>query len=397
MHTAPRSRHVFCLSAGLAGAALLATTFVLTGQLDAQGVGSAQLLPVGEFAARDGRPGPGKKWRISNAQGRALAARINGVAAQTPMLFDYEHQTLTAAEKGHLAPAAGFADQVEWRDDVGLYARVKWTAAARGRIDAGEYRYISPVIVTDDDGVVTDVLMGSLVNYPALLGMEAAVASLNGLTARHAYLFHPHLQQEPPMNREALCALLGLPADATDAQINAAVTALAGELPGLRTAQGQVVALQARPEVPARLAVVLGIAPTAGEAEALSAVASLRTANGGSDGNTLAAIAALQGELAALRATVGGNEVTALVDQAVADKKLLPAMKAWATDLGKKDIAALKAYIAAAPAIDGLGGQSGGQERGGATVPQTSALAAQVMAAFGLTPEQFAKGAKAKA
>ena len=137
------------------------------------------------------------------------------------------------------------------------------------------------------------------------------------------------------------------------------------------------------------------MAPTADETAALSAVTSLRTATGAGDANALAAIAALQGQLAALQARVGGSEVDALVSQAITDKKLLPAMKAWATDLGNKDLTALKAYVASAPALDGLSGQSGGQERGGAGASETTALAGQVMNAFGLSAEQFAKGKKA--
>lgn len=34
-----------------------------------------QLLPAGEFAARDGRPGPGQKWRLDDAGGRAPVVR----------------------------------------------------------------------------------------------------------------------------------------------------------------------------------------------------------------------------------------------------------------------------------------------------------------------------------
>lgn len=402
MQTSPLNRRLLLAAAGAAialsgqtyaGAALPELSFALSTKIDAAGLGEAQLLPAGEFAARDGRPGPGKKWRLGDAEGRALAARINATAGATPLVIDYEHQTLTASEKGHPAPAAGWISRTEWRDGIGLFATVKWTPRAKSYIEAGEYLYISPVITANEADQVTGVLMGALVNYPALLGMEAAVAALSSLSTRHH--IDPKSHQEPSdMNREALCALLGLAATATDAQINAAITALSGELPNLRAALTEVAALKARPLLPAAVASALGVAPTADETVALSAVATLRTATGAGDANALAAIAALQGQLAALQAKVGGSEVATLVSQAVTDKKLLPAMTAWATDLGNKDLTALKAFISAAPALDGLSGQSNGQERGQGDATQTTALAGQVMAAFGLSADQFAKGAK---
>ena len=42
----------------------------------ANDIAHVQLLPAGEFAAADGRPGPGRTWRLSDEQGRALADAI---------------------------------------------------------------------------------------------------------------------------------------------------------------------------------------------------------------------------------------------------------------------------------------------------------------------------------
>lgn len=377
--------HIAALAATAAvSLALLAATMPLSATVDAQGFGQAQLLPFGEFKARDGRPGPGKTWKLDDAGGRAIAVALNALARQTPLLFDYDHQTLTAAEKGHKAPAAGWSREVEWRDGQGLFAKVKWTAAAKGHIDAEEYQYISPVISYDDDGNVTGVLMGALVNYPALLGMEPAVAALSAYSRTHK-------PPEPQMDRAALIALLGLAADATDAQINTAVAKLAGELPGLRTAA-------ARPVLSAALATALGVATTADETAALSAVTQLRAATGGADTAT-AAITALQGQVAALQAQLNTDEVTKLVDRAITEKRALPALKDWMTELGRKDIAQLKAFVEKSPVMAGLDGQSGGQERGGGA-GGTAALSGTeqtVMAAFGLNAEQFAKGKPATA
>lgn len=377
--------HIAALTVATAGSlALLAATMPLSATgIDAQGVGQAQLLPFGEFAARDGRPGPGKTWKLDDAQGRVIATSLNAIAQATPLVIDYEHQTLSAAEKGIRAPAAGWIQRVEWREGKGLWATVKWTAAARGHIAAEEYQFISPVIVYDDKGLITGVLMGALTNFPALLGMEPAVAALSAFS-RTTHTPEPH------MDRAALIALLGLPADATDAQINTAVAKLSGELPGLRAAL-------ARPALPAALATALGVATTADETAALSAVTQLRAATGGADTAT-AAIAALQGQVATLQAQLNTDEVTKLVDRAITEKRALPALKDWMTELGRKDIAQLKAFVEKSPVIAGLDGQSGGQERGGGGgTAALSGEAAKLMGAFGLSAEQFAKAAPAKA
>lgn len=376
----PRSHRIVVLS-GLAAAAtslaLLAATLPLSAAtIDANGLGEAQLLPFGEFKARDGRPGPGKTWKLDNEHGRAIAASLNAIARQTPLLFDYEHQTLTATEKGHKAPAAGWSREVEWRDGQGLWAKVRWTATAKGHIQAEEYLYISPVITSDADGTVTGVLMGSLVNYPALLGMEPVVAALSA--------FSRSTNPEPEMDRAALIALLGLAADATDVQITAAVAKLSGELPGLRAAA-------ARALIPTALATALGVAATADEAAALSAVTQLK-ASSGDNGAAATAIAALQGQLAELTTRLNVDEVTQLVDKAIADKRCLPAVRDFLLGMGKKDIAQLKAFIAAAPVIEGLSGQSGGQERGGGATALTG-QGAEVMRNFGLTEAQWTAAA----
>lgn len=140
--------------------------------------GEAQLLPAGTFSARDGRPNDVRAWRLDDAAGHLLASRINAVASVTPIVIDYEHQTINAEKNGQAAPAAGWINAVEWRDGQGLFASVEWTARAKGLIAAGEYRYISPVISYDrNSGLVHGLHNAALVNHPALLGMQVVKAS----------------------------------------------------------------------------------------------------------------------------------------------------------------------------------------------------------------------------
>lgn len=317
-------------------AALLAAALPLVAN------GEAQLLPFGEFMGRDGRPGPDQSWSISDEDGRAIAAQLNAVAAQTPVVIDYDHQTFHAPANGQPAPAAGWIKSVEWRDGVGLFAQVEWTPRAKALIEAKEYAYISPVIAYGEDGRVLSVLNAALVNYPAIVGMDAVVAQLGAFASRHPN----HQQESRVMDREQLIAALGLSAGATDQDITAAIAQL-----------------RARPAIPAALCSALGVAANADEAVAVTALAALRA---GGDARSTQTVAALQAQVATLTAQQLERDVTDLVDRAIAQHKLVPALRDWAVGLGKTDKAQLAAYIDKAPAIAGLAGQSEGKERHGA-------------------------------
>lgn len=346
--------------------ALLAATLPLLAN------GQAQLLPAGEFAARDGRPGPGKTWKVSDDQGRRIAAALNATAQKTPVVIDYEHQTLHAPKNGQAAPAAGWIKSASWRDGEGLFAEVEWTAAAKAAIDKREYLYISPVITFDAGGTVTGVALAALTNFPALLGMDAVVAQLNGQ-------FNPHHPQEPQMDLLAqLIAALGLAAGTSEKDALAAVAAL-----------------KARPAVPVALTGALGLAAGADEQAALSAVAELKK----TDPGTLALITTLQGQVAALTTQLNEGTLVTEVDGAIAAHKFVPAMREQLLALGRKDRAALTAMITAAPAIPGLGGQTGsdtGRDAGGGTAALTGTQRL-IAKQLGLSEDEYAKQLKAAA
>lgn len=370
--------------------ALLAASLAITAD------GRAQVLPFGEFKARDGRPGPGKTWSVNDAQGNALAAQINAVARLTPIVVDYDHQTIHAITTGAKAPASGWITRVEWLNGKGLFAQVDWTDNAKALIDANEYRFFSPVIQHDEaTGQVTGVLMGALVNYPALLGMQAVEAALA------AQFSTPRTTTPESTDMTILAALLlaaGLPADTTEAAALSAVSALRA------TAE----AARARPAVPAALAGVLGIAPTADEAAALAAVTTLQTnatAAAAASGNVAAAmqqVAALQGQMASLLQAQTEGEITALVDGAIAAGKFVPAFRDELLKLGRTSKVALAGMVGAAPVIPGLAGQNttaaaaaaGTQGAPGAEAALSSAEALKAAALMGITAEAWAAGLK---
>lgn len=358
--------------------AVLAASFALNAQADV--LGKAQLLPFGEFAARDGRPGPGKTWKVTNEQGQKIAAAMNAIAALTPIVIDYEHQTLTAAEKGHKAPAAGWIKSVEWHNDTGLFASVDWTSTAKGEIEGKQYLYLSPVITYDEDGNVTGVALAAMTNYPGLLGMDAARAT--ALTAALSAFSPPHQHQESTVTLlAALIAGLALKADATDADVITAVAALKAQV-------------AAPPQVPTALATALKLQAGADMTAACSAVSTLVA----TEATTTTLIAALQGEIAALKNKGAGDEVVATVDAALLSGHLLPAMKDWALGMGRQNMAQLKAYIAAAvPTAPGKQQTQGDPTKKEQVTTALTAEQSEVFAAFGISKDVALKHLQAQA
>lgn len=299
--------------------------------------GRIQLFPLGEFAARDGRPATlegvtAKTWKLNAALAAALLARWK--QRETPLVVDYEHQTVAAAENGKPAPAAGWIESLEVEAD-GLYAAVTWTGKARAFIKDDEYRYISPVFSFDPvTGAVLELKSAALTNYPALDGMDA-------VTAR---------TQDDPMKKETLAALrafLGLAEDADENAVTEALKAQSGgeTLTAMLTAKGEeIAAAKANPDpaafVPADLF----------NAERSKA-------------------AALTARVAELEKDSGTAALTAEIDAALADGRLPKSCEGWAKATAKANPEAIKSYIASAVPVAALKGtQTGGTPPAGAPV-----------------------------
>ncbi|MGB7480146.1 MAG: phage protease, partial [Burkholderiaceae bacterium] len=209
-------------------------------------------------------------------------------------------------------------------------------------------------------GRITDLIMAGLVNYAGLDGMQPAA-----LAALAATFNDPdHDDEELPMNKTlaALLAKLGL--DAAKSTDEQALAALNAYIAKADAADGQVAALSAQ---------VAAATPDPAKYMPVEAVAPLRE------------------QLAALTAQVNGGEIDKVVEAALSAGKLLPAQEKWARDLGKSDIAALKAYVESAPQIAALGGQ---QTQGKPPAGKEGELTAEQLAvcsAMGLSAEDFKK------
>ena len=297
--------------------------------------GRIQLFPMGAFAARDGRPGTlkgvkAKAWTLDATLAAALVARWQ--QRETPLVVDYEHQTIHTTENGKPAPAAGWIESLEVGAD-GLYATVKWTDAARAFIKADEYRYISPVFSFDPEtGAVLEVKSAALTNYPALDGMAAVAA---------------RTEDDPSMKKETLEALrhfFGLAADADEAAVLAALKAQGDG----QTLTAMLAAKEADPD-PAQYVPVAML--TAAQEKAAELAAKVKELEG-------------DGSLAAL---------TAEIDAALADGRLPKSCEGWAKATAKNNPEAIRGYIASAvPLVALKATQTGGRTPTGA--PHTAAL-----------------------
>jgi phage I-like protein len=367
---------------------------LLTAALALQATAEVQLLPAGEFTGRTQAPGKGLTWKLTNEQGRALAARLTTRHARTRFNFDYEHQTMMAATNGQPAPASAWASKFEWRDGQGLFAvDTQWTARAKQLIEAGEYAYLSPVIAFDPkSGQVNDVLNAALTNFPDLLDMNPVMQER---VARFNASFLPTEIDSMNPILKALLEGLGLPA--TDATTEAQATVA---LTSLKTARSDLTAMLKS----------LGVTETTDVATAITAIAALRA-------KATTAIAALNAtepdptkwvsldkfnqlntEVAALKASGVNREVDELIAQATADGKCAGVVADVWRDVGKKDIAQLRALIEKTPANPALAGQRQTDKNkpadGGDTLSQEEIA---VCNATGIAREDFLKTRKALA
>jgi phage I-like protein len=321
--------------------------------LDGLALSEIQLTPDGLFRAKDGRPSGLSGWRVDAHSVAALKA--NFAQTRDKRVIDYDHATLYTQQTGNKAPAAAWFDSIDYRPGKGVVALgVEWTAEAKADIEAKKYRYISPVIAYDQKtGAVTNILMAALTNVAALDGMD-------DLTARAAAHFQFSNTPEKPSVDKATLALLGLAENAAPETIAQAVAALKAKADQATTKDAEIAALKAQTPDPAEYAPV-------------------------------AALTAMQSEIAALKSAQSARDIDDLVKPALADGRLLPAQETWARDLGKSNIAALKQFIDSAQPIAALKGAQTGGKQPGVNASGLSDEEVAVCSQLGLSHEEFLK------
>ncbi|WP_324255467.1 phage protease [Aeromonas veronii] len=329
---------------------------VLDAQLTPQGDGWYQLLPVGPFKARDGRPFDvaSGHWQLDGQIAAALIARAKALGQD--ILIDYDHQTLKTDQNGQPAPAAGWynSDEIAWREGQGLFIKPRWTERAAALVAAKEYRFLSAVFPYDAQGRPLELRMTAITNDPGVVGMQA-LAALSALPASSLMSTQPgqlatssHVAQQEKSMNEHLIALLGKLGiqPGADGQFTAEQGTAA--LAALDTLQASAASA---PELEAAL--------TAEKASLAALKATVATGQGGQIDLAkyvpVETYNALVTEVATLSAKVETTDAATLIKEARTQGKVVAAEEEYLTAYAaQKGVAALKALLEPRPAIAAL-------------------------------------------
>lgn len=171
------------------------------------------LLPAGEITTRDGR-------LLRNVDPDAILASFRHDQRDIPI--DYEHATEVRAAQGLSAPAVGWIEELKVEAGE-VFGRPAWTAEGRAAVEGRSYRYISPVVHLEPaTKTVLRISSVALTNDPALY-----IKSLNRREA-------PETSEDTAMLK-AIAKALKLPETATEAEILSAIAAQETEKEALST------------------------------------------------------------------------------------------------------------------------------------------------------------------
>ena len=124
-----------------------------------------KLLPLGLVHSTKG------DFLVDNESFQAIRCKFTERKLQIPI--DYEHQTL----KNMQAPAAGWIKDIVLKSD-GIYGAVDWTERAAEYLKNKEYRYLSPVVLTQGkERRVVALHSAALTNTPAIDAMTPVTCS----------------------------------------------------------------------------------------------------------------------------------------------------------------------------------------------------------------------------
>ena len=262
------------------------------------------------------------------------------------LVVDYEHQTLS----GEQAPAAGWIRELKLGEDA-ILAETTWTGKAAEYIRNLEYRYMSPVIAirkTDRKAVMLHSV--ALTNTPAV--DHFPVIAMKDPT-------------DPERNEKMIKKLiesLGLPEDATEADVMTAVEALKAD---------------AQAAANSTVLEMLELSAGARTEDVAAAIASLKNAS------------EAQVELAALKAEVAEKKAQDAVEAALKEGKITAAQKEWALSYARKDLDGFAQFVLKAPQavqMDRVSDPEGTEQKDG-----MDDLNRDVFAAMGLSEEDVRK------
>lgn len=238
------------------------------------------------------------------------------------LVIDYEHQTLKDVQ----APAGGWIKKLVKTNDA-IAAQVEWTAKAKQYLENKEYKYLSPVVICrKSDGKAVALHSVALTNTPAIDGMFALVNSIDISSPDGA-------EGGNSMELKKIVALLGLPADATEADVEKAI---------------QELKKQEKTEEVVANKTIMDLLELKGDAKTEDVAAKIMELKGTADKTK-------DEMILELKRRMDERDAEELVTMALKQGKISAAQKAWAKEYALKDAGGFQAFVAKAPAVVPIG------------------------------------------
>lgn len=317
------------------------------------------IFPMGRHYGRDGR-GPYELRDIAHAN--QVIATTRNIQGSTLIALDYDHQFARAVEPGEegKAVASGWisADKLV-ADAAGIWAEdPEWTATAKAKLDAKEYRYLSPWFGHLKDGPLTRIINAALVNRPNL-EIAAVAAELPG-------------DIDDMKELEPIALALGLTATASADEIVASIG-------GLKAVQANLTAT----------ASALGLSADANAEQLATAATDLKArAEAGPDISKFVPIEQVTAMTAKL-GIINEERATAAVDAGIKAGKLVPALRDYWVGEFKRDETAFASMLAKTPVILKPGVAVADREVEGADASSLTAEETAMCSQHGWDPEEF--------
>lgn len=238
------------------------------------------------------------------------------------LVIDYEHQTLKDVQ----APAGGWIKKLVKTKDA-IAAQVEWTAKAKQYLENKEYKYLSPVVICrKSDGKAVALHSVALTNTPAIDGMFALVNSIDISSPDGA-------EGGNSMELKKIVALLGLPADATEADVEKAI---------------QELKKQEKTEEVVANKTIMDLLELKADAKTEDVAAKIMELKGTADKTK-------DEMILELKRRMDERDAEELVIMALKQGKISAAQKAWAKEYALKDAEGFQAFVAKAPAVVPVG------------------------------------------
>lgn len=238
------------------------------------------------------------------------------------LVIDYEHQTLKDVQ----APAGGWIKKLVKTKDA-IEAQVEWTAKAKQYLENKEYKYLSPVVICrKSDGKAVALHSVALTNTPAIDGMFALVNSIDISSPAGA-------EGGNSMELKKIVALLGLPEDATETDVEKAI---------------QELKRQEKTEEVVANKTIMDLLELKADAKTEDVAAKIMELKGTADKTK-------DEMILELKRRMDERDAEELVTMALKQGKISSAQKTWAKEYALKDAEGFQAFVAKAPAVVPIG------------------------------------------